>query len=71
MTTMTIPKDFRASDDLIVIPRSEYESLKARIAPEFTPTKVQLNALARMRRNRIAGKLVSLKDVKRDLARRR
>ena len=70
MTTMTIPKTFRASDDLIVIARREYESLKARAVPEFTPTKSDLLALARARRNFRAGKSISLAQLKRDLANR-
>jgi hypothetical protein len=71
MTTMTIPKTFRGSDDLIVLPRREYESLKARVVPEYVPTKTDLRALARMRKNRAAGKLISLDVLKRDLASRR
>ncbi len=71
MTTMTIPKTFRGSDDLIVIARKEYESLKARVVPEFTPTKADLSALARMRKNRAAGKLIPFDVLKRDLASRR
>lgn len=73
MTTMTIPKAFlRAKDDLILISRKEYESLSARPpVREFTPTKSDLRALARMRKNRAAGKLISLDVLKRDLASRR
>ena len=32
--TLTVPKPLRANDDLVVIPRKEYESLKARAVPE-------------------------------------
>ncbi len=71
MTTITIPKALAAGNDLIVLRRSEYESLKARVVPEFTPTGANLLALARMRKNRAAGKLMSLDELKRKLARKR
>lgn len=71
MTTMTIPKTFRKSDDLVILSRTEYESLKSRVVPEFTPTKGDLLALARARRNFRAGKSISLAQLKRDLANRR
>ena len=70
MTTMTIPKTFRASDDLIVLSRREYESLKARVVPEFTPIKADLLALARARKSFRAGKTISLAQLKRELANR-
>lgn len=67
MTTMTIPKTFRASDDLIVLSRREYESLKARVIPEFTPIKTDLLALARARKSFRAGKTISLAQLKSEL----
>lgn len=70
MTTMTIPKTFRRSDDLVILSRTEYESLKSRVVPVFTPTKSDLLALARARRNFRAGKTISLAQLKRDLANR-
>jgi len=72
MATLTLPKTFKASDDLVVIARKEYESLIAR-APvrEFKPTKDDLAALVRMRKNRAAGKLIPFDVLKRDLASRR
>jgi hypothetical protein len=66
MNTITIPRGF------VVVPRAEYEELRARPpVREFTPTKSDLRALARMRKNRAAGKLISLDVLKRDLASRR
>ena len=71
MTTITIPKQLAAGNDLIVLRRSEYESMKARMVPEVAPTKANLRALARMRKNRAAGKLLPLDELKRKLARTR
>jgi hypothetical protein len=35
MSTLTISKNLFKNDDLIVLPRKEYESMKARILPFF------------------------------------
>lgn len=70
MNAITIPKSSFSKGDLIIVPRAEYESLKARAVPEFTPTKADLRALARGRRNFRAGKTISLAQLKRDLANR-
>jgi hypothetical protein len=70
MTTMTIPKAFLASDDLIVMPRKEYEALKSRVVPEYIPTPSERRAIARARKNFRAGKTISLAQLERDLARR-
>ncbi len=70
MTTLTIPKTFRGSDDLIVIARKEYESLKARVVPEYMPTPSERRAIARARRNFRAGKTISLAQLERELAHR-
>ena len=68
MNTITIPRGF------VVIPRAEYESLKARIIPEYTPTATERRAImrarARMHKNRVAGKMVSLDVLEQDLANR-
>ncbi|MBI3572163.1 hypothetical protein HY091_01345 [Candidatus Kaiserbacteria bacterium] len=64
MATITIPRHFANRNDLIVVPRGEYESLKARAVPEVAPTKTNLQALARMRKNRATGKLIALNDLK-------
>ncbi|MFH1178682.1 MAG: hypothetical protein V1711_03120 [bacterium] len=66
MNTLTIPRGF------IVIPRAEYEELRARPpVREFKPTKNDLKALERARRNFHAGKSISLAQLERDLANRR
>ena len=35
MATITIPKNLIKNDDLVIIPRKEYESMKAKITPTF------------------------------------
>ncbi len=70
MTTITIPKALAAGNDLIVLRRSEYESMKARMVPEYMPTPVERRAITRARRNFRAGKTISLAQLNRDLARR-
>lgn len=70
MNVLTIPKQFAKKDDLVVLPRKEYESLKARAVPEFIPTKSDIRALRNAEKQFAKGKFYSLADVKRDLARR-
>lgn len=68
MNTLTIPRGF------VVLPRAEYESLKARVIPEYTPTATErrmiARARARMQKNRAAGKLLTLDELRRKLASR-
>lgn len=35
MNTITIPKNLIKNDDLVIIPRKEYESMKAQAIPTF------------------------------------
>lgn len=35
MATITIPKNLTKNDDLVIIPRKEYEELKAQMFPTF------------------------------------
>lgn len=69
MNLITIPKKISgAKDDLVVLPRKEYEALLARPdIREFTPTKANLRDLARARRNFRAGKMIPYEDVRREL----
>ncbi len=53
MTTITIPKELR-KDDLVIVPRKVYEELidfKKKMAPTFKPTKAELRALERGRKD--------------------
>lgn len=71
MNAITIPKGF-AKGGFVIVPQDEYESLKARVMPEYTPTSAErrmiARARARMQKNRVAGKLLTLDELKRKLA---
>ena len=71
MNVVTIPKKFRPKDELVLIPRKEYESLKARVIPEVPMTSSEKKALARARISFKAGKMLSLDDFRREMARPR
>jgi hypothetical protein len=68
--TMTISKTFRGGDDLIILPRREYESLKARVIPEYTATQAERRALLRAQKEYRAGKFITLDELKKRMARR-
>ena len=60
MGVITIPKKLVERDDLVVIPRREYETLiMLRNHREFAPTKEQKQALIRAERNLNRGKTFS------------
>lgn len=60
MLTITIPQKLAEKDDLIVIPRKEYEALLvSRNFKEFLPTLVQKKALLRAESNFRKGKTLS------------
>lgn len=60
MPTLTIPRKLIGKDDLIIVPRKEYEALtELRKTTEFVPTVVQKRALAQAERNLKAGKTLS------------
>lgn len=65
MTIVTIPKKIiKQDDDLIVIPRKEYESLLAvRQFKEFIPTLAQKKALAQAENNFKKGKTLSYNEL--------
>lgn len=74
MSTVTIPRKISgAKDDLVVIPRREYESLKERseAVQEFTPSKADIRALRAAEKRFTKGGYHLWEDVKRDLAARR
>lgn len=60
MNTITIPKKLAGKDDLVVLPRKEYEALLAlKKMKEFTLTVAQKKALARAESNFHKGKTLS------------
>ena len=71
MNVVTIPKKLAGKGDLVVLPREEYESLKARVIPEVRMTADEKRALVRARKNFRAGKLLSLDEFRRELGRPR
>lgn len=52
MDTLTIPKRLTAKNDVVIIPRKEYEALlEFKQMKEFTPTQAQKRALAEAEKN--------------------
>ena len=70
MPTITIPKKMKQAEELIAIPRREYDELLSfkRLIPTFKPTRADLRALARGRKEFQEGKYVSWHELKRELA---
>lgn len=68
MPIITTPKKLTRGAELVVLFRTEYEKLLAmRVMPEYTPTAAEKRALARARKNRVAGKFFTLDELKRKL----
>lgn len=68
MPTLTIPKKITRGTELVVLPRKEYEKLlTARIIPEYQATAHEKKALARARKNRAAGKFLTLDELRQRL----
>ena len=67
MTTVVIPKKL-AKEDLVLIPRREYEGLlKLKRVKEFIPTLAQKKALLRAEKNLKSSKTLSLDTLARKL----
>ena len=70
MDVITIPRQTIAKDDLVVIPRKEYETLLRFQTPmikEVIMTKQQKSALQRARKNLAQGKYLTIHELKRKL----
>ncbi|MFY9463204.1 MAG: hypothetical protein WAP52_03400 [Candidatus Sungiibacteriota bacterium] len=68
MPTITIPKKFVQQDDLMIIPRKEYQALiELRKTTEFIPTAAQRKALTKAEQNLKAGKTLSYHELVRKL----
>lgn len=68
MNTITISKKITKGEELIVIPRKEYEALLwLRKDREFTPTSAQKLALKDARKNRAQGKYLTVDELKQKL----
>lgn len=60
MSTITIPQKMGAQDDLVVIPRREYEALlELKKFKEFSPTATQKRSLLKAEQNLRRGKTLS------------
>ena len=68
MSTITIPKNLAGKDDLVVIPRREYEALLAfRKIREFVPTAAQKRALIQARKNRKEERYLTINELRKKL----
>lgn len=68
MNTITIPKKLAQRDDLVILPRKEYEELlELKRAKEFIPTALQRKALFRAETNLRRGKTLSYNELTRKL----
>ncbi|MBI2514690.1 hypothetical protein HYV91_00655 [Candidatus Wolfebacteria bacterium] len=64
MNTITIPQKLAQKDDLVVIPRREYEALlEFKTFREFVPTSAQKKALLRAENNLRKGKTLSYHEL--------
>ena len=64
MNVITIPKKIAGSDDLVILPRREYESLLyLKRTHEFEPTLTQKKALAHAEKNLKSGKTLSFDEL--------
>ncbi len=68
MNAITIPKTLAPKDDLVVVPRKEYEALLSfRTYREVRITKAQKQALRQAEKNLSAGKTLSYHELVRKL----
>ena len=71
MSIVTIPKKLASRDDLVVIPRNEYEALlELKKYKEFKPTVLQKRALAAAEANFKKGKTFSYHELAKKLGTR-
>lgn len=68
MAILTIPKKLAGRDDLVVLPRREYEALvELRKIKEFVPTALQKRALTKAEQNFKQNKTLSYNELVRKL----
>ena len=70
MSVITIPKQLGKNDDLVIIPKREYKELlswKNRIVKEIKPTRAELKAIEKGRREIAEGNYVTLSELKKEL----
>lgn len=65
MITLTIPRKITRGEELVVIPRKDYEELlELKKIPEFQPTPFQKKALIKARKNRKNGNFLTFNELK-------
>ena len=68
MAIITIPKKITKGEDLVVLPREEYEELlELRKIHEFQPTPAQKKVLIKARENRKKGNFLTFNELKNKL----
>ena len=70
MVVITVPKNLIKNDDLVIIPRKEYEEFlgfRLRKIQEAELTIVQKRALIRARKNLSKGKFLTIYELKKKL----
>ena len=68
MAVITIPQKITKGEELVVIPRQEYEGLlKLKKIYEFQPTAAQKKALSQARKNRKKSNFLTLNELKEKL----
>ena len=68
MATITIPRTLAQKDDLVILPRQEYEALlEVKTIKEFTPTAAQKRALIKAEQNLKRGETLSYNELVRKL----
>ena len=67
MPTITVPKELIIYDDLVAVPRKEYEAITEMRASEFIPTAAQKKALIKAEENLKRGKTLSYHELVRKL----
>lgn len=69
MSVVNIPSNVTGGEELVVIPKKEYDALsQLRKIYEFAPTSVQKRALKIARSNRKKGNVLTFNELKRKLA---
>ena len=73
MPITTAPRKIKKTEQFVTIPRKEYEELLIfkKLVPVFKPTKSELRALERGRKEFEDGNYVSWEELKHELADRR
>lgn len=67
MNAITIPRSLAGNDDLVLLPRKEYESLVAHKTGSLKLTKMQQRDLEQARKGRATGGLLSYNEFIREL----